>query len=171
MRKVAYIFILALMAFPAYAAAPLIQKAVPNAQISGTARYSYYIFDVYDATLYAPKGKWSLHEPFALSLKYLRTLDGQKIAKRSAEEMRAIGFSDEVTLASWYSQMVQIFPDVDKGTVLTGVYYPNNKTEFYKGKTLIGTVKDPRFGKWFFGIWLSKRTTEPDFRQALLGRQ
>ena len=37
-------------------------------------RLTYLLWDVYDAMLYAPKGKWSHDKPFALKLSYLRSL-------------------------------------------------------------------------------------------------
>lgn len=135
----------------------------------GSARFQFMFLDIYDATLYAPKSGWSFSTPFALELKYLRNLSGKKIADRSAKEIRHQGFNDEIKLADWHAQMTSIFPDVRSGTTLTGVYEPNSETVFYKDEKIIGSIKDPTFGKWFFGIWLSEKTSEPDFRNELLG--
>lgn len=146
-----------------------ITNYIPNAQISGSDRYRYMIFDVYDATLYAPKGQWKQNKPYALSLKYLRHLKGKKIAERSVQEMRQQGLNNEMKLAAWYSQMKTIFPDVENGTVLTGVYIPNTETRFYKNGQRVGIIKDPNFGRWFFGIWLSEKTTAPELRRNLIG--
>ncbi len=158
------------IAAPAHAEA-FIKNYIPEAKITGSDRYTYMLFDIYDATLYAPKGQWEDNKPFALSLKYLRSLKGEKIAARSAEEMRKQGFKDEIKLAGWYSQMNEIFPNVTKGTNLTGVLLPNKETVFYKDNKRIGTIKDPEFGKWFFGIWLAHNTTAPTLRQNLIGQK
>ncbi len=149
----------------------IIQNYVPNAKICGKDRYTYIMFDVYDATLYAPQGQWIDNEPYALTLRYLRSLKGKKIAQRSAEEMRKIGFKDEIKLAGWYSQMKEIFPDVRKGNTLTGIYTPGQETRFYKDDKHIGTIQDPAFGRWFFGIWLAEKTSAPEFRQNLIGKK
>ncbi|WP_299010052.1 chalcone isomerase family protein [uncultured Shewanella sp.] len=45
----------------------------------------------------------------------------------------------------------------------------NGTSRFYKGKTLLGVINDIQFGQAFMGIWLSKNTSEPKLRQALLG--
>lgn len=153
---------------PAYAL-DHIRAFIPDAQKVGQARMTYLFWDVYDATLYAPKGKWQEGKPFALQLSYMRNLEGKKIADRSAEEIRGQGFTDEVKLATWHAQMRQIFPDVDKGVSLTGVYTEDGSTIFYRDSTEIGRVKDPDFGKAFFGIWLNKKTSAPDLRRKLLG--
>lgn len=148
-----------------------LKKYVPNAQVSGSDRYTYMIFDVYDATLYAPMGKWKEEEPYALSLKYLRTLKGEKIAEKSIQEIRSQGYDNEIKLAAWFSQMKKILPDVENGTVLTGIYIPGKETRFYKDNAGIGVIKDPEFGRWFFGIWLADTTTAPKLRQNLTGRR
>ncbi|MGH1456441.1 MAG: chalcone isomerase family protein [Alphaproteobacteria bacterium] len=156
--------------FNVHASSLYIEKHVNEPVMVGKARYTYLLFDVYDAKLFAPKGIWSFEEPFALELTYLRNLSGQKIAVRSAEEIRDQGFEDELLLAGWYSQMKEIFPDVSSGSVITGVYLPNDETLFYHGDELIGRVQDPKFGRRFFGIWLSDKTSEPEFKNKLTGQ-
>jgi hypothetical protein len=157
-------------AFNANASVDMIGKHVQSPAMVGEARYTYILFDVYDAKLFAPKGVWDFEKPFALELTYLRNLSGHKIADRSAKEIRNQGFSNEVQLAGWYSQMQEIFPDVSEGSMLTGVYQPDEETLFYHGDHLIGRIKDPEFGRWFFGIWLSENTSEPEFRRMLIGQ-
>ena len=127
------------------------------------------LWDVYEATLYAPEGIWRKDRPFALSLHYLRDISGREIADRSVQGMRKQGYIDEITLAAWYSQMRSIFPDVQNGTVLSGIFIPGRDTFFYEGDRLIGIIKGDLFAQWFFGIWLSENTSEPQLRKKLLG--
>lgn len=153
-----------LYAMPLQALSP----ALPDAQLMGEARMRVLLWDVYDAKLYTSAESFSFDQPFALELNYLMTLAGDEIAERSVEEMREQGYTDEVKLAAWYAQMRDIFPDVEDGSTLTGVYKPGAPTEFYQHATHIGTIRDPEFGRWFFGIWLSENTSAPDFRSKLL---
>lgn len=153
---------------PAYAL-DHIEKFVPQAEKVGQGRLTYMFWDVYDAALYAPGGAWQEGRPFALQLSYLRELEGKKIADRSVEEMRNQGFNDEVKLATWHAQMKNIFPDVDKGIILTGVHTKTGEAVFYLDKTEIGRINDPEFSKAFFNIWLSEKTSAPDLRRKLLG--
>jgi hypothetical protein len=145
-----------------------IRSYVPDAQKVGEGRLSYLLWDVYDATLYAPKGAWEDGEPFALQLSYLRALDGRQIADRSIEEIRGQGFADEVKLATWHAQMRKIFPDVDEGVRLTGVYTQSGESVFYYDDVEIGRISDAEFGRAFFGIWLNEKTSAPDLRRQLL---
>ncbi|PUA30213.1 MAG: hypothetical protein B0W54_06790 [Cellvibrio sp. 79] len=145
-----------------------VQPSVPGAAVVGRGILSYAFWDVYEATLFAPAGVWDSNKPFALSIEYFRAIKGKDIADRSVQEIRQQGFTNEVTLAAWNSQMKTIFPDVKKGTVLTAVYIPNKQTTFYKGADIIGVIKGDDFGKSFFGIWLAEKTSEPQLRRALL---
>ncbi|WP_051012092.1 chalcone isomerase family protein [Liberibacter crescens] len=60
------------------------------------------------------------------------------------------------------------FLNVRNGSVVSGMYLPGKKTTFYNGNEIIGFIKNDDFGKLFFGIWLSKKTSEPKLRRALL---
>lgn len=150
-------------------ASEYIQKHIPQAEKVGEGRLSYLVWDVYDAALYAPQGQWNNGRPYALKLSYLMDLKGDKIADRSAEEMRKQKLANEVELATWHTQMTKIFPNVSAGTTITGVYTQNGNTVFYKNGSEIGRIQDQAFSKAFFGIWLNKQTSSPDLRQKLLG--
>lgn len=127
------------------------------------------LWDIYDAALYAPAGRWSPDGPFILSLTYLRDIDGAEIADRSAEAMRKMGFSDEMSLAAWHNQMIAIFPDVTEGSELSGLFQPGEGVRFFRGGEPIGAVTSPEFARWFAAIWLDERTGAPDLRRQLLG--
>jgi hypothetical protein len=64
--------------------------------------------------------------------------------------------------------MRKIFPDVDKGDSLTGIYTTSKESIFYLNDKEIGRIRDPGFGKVFFNIWLGKDTSEPALREKLL---
>lgn len=142
---------------------------IPNAKPVGEGRFSVMFWDVYDATLYAPDGKWNIGAPFALRLTYLRDIDGEKIADRSVEQMRALGFDDEIKLADWHSQMKNIFPDVSENVSLTGIYTSEGASIFFENNKEIGRINDPDFGRYFFNIWLDHKTSAPELRKKLLG--
>lgn len=146
-----------------------IKSKVPEAKKVGDGRLSYIIWDVYDAALFAPEGEWKKTQPYALQLSYLRDLKGKKIANRSIEEMRALGITDEMKLATWHAQMDKIFPDVKEGDVLTGIHTRSGNSVFYKNGKKIGQINDSEFSAAFFGIWLDEKTSAPELRKKLLG--
>jgi hypothetical protein len=96
------------------------------------------------------------------------SLDGIDIAERSAKEMRQQGSASELQLATWFTQMSKIFPDVKDGDVLTGIKNAENATIFIFNDEEIGRISDAEFTSAFFDIWLSEKTTEPALRKKLL---
>ena len=145
------------------------QVLLPGAKPSSQQRLSVWGFDVYDARLWMKPGfsipKYSEHS-FILELSYLRSLEGSAIAKRSVEEMRKVGPFTREQESSWLKAMLEIFPNVQKGDRLQGLYVPNVGAEFLLNDKLIGRVQDPRFAQLFFGIWMHESTSAPAIRQA-----
>lgn len=173
MRNIAQCFIfLMFIAAPcsvAYAIDDL-GKYFKDPEVVGQGRLTYMFWDVYDATLYAPQGTWQEDDSFALKLSYRIKIDGVKIADRSVQEMRKQGFSNELKLAAWHGQMRKIFPDVSRGTRLTGIVNDQGETVFYHDNKGVGRITDPEFARAFFGIWLHEHTTRPKLRRQLLGQ-
>ncbi|WP_242618655.1 chalcone isomerase family protein [Alteromonas sp. KUL49] len=141
---------------------------VPEAALVGEEMFRYLFWKVYQAQLYAPNGEYSSEQPYALRLTYQRSLDGEKIAERSADEIAQQGGVTDSQLDGWLQQMIAIFPDVKKGDVILGVATEDKYTVFYLNEEEIGRVEDTEFTERFFGIWLDPRTSAPDFRRALL---
>ncbi|MBD1581941.1 chalcone isomerase family protein [Pseudoalteromonas sp. S16_S37] len=167
MKLVTFLSWLLLTGFPVQAS--IAQKLLPTSKPVGTSPTLTYLFwDVYQATLYAPQGRFSANEPFILKLHYLRDLKGKDIAQRSVEEIKNQGFDDKLKLTKWQSQMQSIFPDVSNGTQLYGKRTIEGTSRFYQGDKLIGEIDDPQFTQHFFAIWLGENTSEPDMRKALL---
>ena len=144
-------------------------RYITNPQKVGEAVLKYLFWDVYRVELFAAPEGWHPDAPFALTLNYLRDLEGADIADRTILEMRRQGFSDEKTLADWRSRLRAIFPDVSDGTRLTGVRDSDGKTIFYRNGAKIGEIDDLSFTRPFFDIWLGEKTSEPALRRALLG--
>jgi hypothetical protein len=149
--------------------AKAVSTYIENPKPVGEARLEVMFWDIYDAQLIAPDGKFDPQKPFALSLTYLRDFKGKSIASRSIDEMRKQGMTDEVKLAKWYEKMEQVFPNVNEGENLTGVVDSAANSHFYFNDQKVGTISDPEFSQWFFNIWLSEKTSEPEIREQLLG--
>ena len=171
MRRIFTLIVALLLAAPANATimvpAPVADN-VPGAQTVGHGTGTYMMMDVYDAVLYAPDGRWMPGKPLALSLTYRMDLKGKAIADRSISEIRAQGFTDQLRLDDWRKQMTTIFPDVKKGTNLTGVRTTTGETEFFENGAFIGRVADKDFGDKFFDIWLGQNTTDTNLRKQLV---
>jgi hypothetical protein len=139
---------------------------------AGSGRYTYWGFDVYQASLWTEAGFDAdalARQRYVLELHYLRAFKGADIAQRSIDEMRRIGSFSETQARDWLQAMSRVFPDVAAGDRLTGVHLPGRGAQFYANGRSLGEVPDPEFARLFFGIWLSEQTSAPRLRQALLG--
>ena len=135
----------------------------------GDAVMRFFGLKVYDIRLWTPGRPHRDEDVFALELVYDLGLKGAEIAKRSADEMRKIGYTDEAKLKRWTEAMMTAFPDVKQGDTLVGVSVPGKEARFYSRDKFLAAVPDPEFAKAFFGIWLSEKTSEPRLRERLLG--
>lgn len=153
-------------------AQPAVPAELAQPRLAGSSRYSYWGFDIYQATLWVEpgfRGSEPARSRFALELHYLRGFKGSDIARRSIEEMRRVGEFSEAQAQAWLQAMQAAFPDVAAGDRLTGIHRPGQGARFLANGRPTFDVNDPEFARLFFGIWLSDKTPEPRLRQALLG--
>lgn len=145
---------------------------IADARPAGSGRLTWFGLHVYDAQLYVPRGFDASRpeaRPLALELTYARKLTGLAIAERSHDEIaRLAPVATEAQRARWLDDMKALFPDVESGERLAGIYRPNAPTRFYLNGRLLGEVADPDFGRAFFAIWLDPRTSAPQLRSSLL---
>jgi hypothetical protein len=176
MIRRAAIALLAAAACPAaWSLAPpaALSAALPGARLQGSGRMRVFGLQVYDIRLWAGATEVTATDwarvPLALEIEYARALDGRKIAERSLAEMRRQAEIDAATGARWLAEMSTLFPDVHAGDRLAGVQHPGEGASFFFNERPHGEVRDAEFARLFFGIWLSRRTSEPALREALLG--
>ena len=155
------------------ASAPELASELPDASLRGTARLRFLGMHIYDAKLWAKDGfapeNYDRH-PLALELVYGRSLVGSMIAERSLKEMKRVAEVQSDRAERWLAEMKKVFPDVKEGDRITGVLKPAEAARFYVNGRFKGEVRDAEFARAFFGIWLSERTSEPEMRSALIGR-
>lgn len=154
-----------------------VRAEIAGARFSGSGEFRYFGFLVYRATLWVgPQGLGAQlgDAPFALQLRYARSLKGADIASRSEEEMRKLGEGSPQQRGLWLRAMQRLFPDVADGDTLTGVFIPADaapaQSRFYFNGALRGAEGGTAFARAFFAIWLSPQTPAPDLRKALLAR-
>jgi hypothetical protein len=141
---------------------------VPALKPLGEGRLRFFGLHVYDSALWVLGEAWSFERAFALDIRYAMGIKGRDLSKRSVEEMRNIGITDDAKLRRWEEAMDRLFPDIRPGDRLVGLHVPGREARFYSQDRLIGTVPDPEFARAFFGIWLDERTSHPKLRAQML---
>jgi Chalcone isomerase-like len=163
----------ALAAAQAPALAPSeVRAELPGARLQGQGRLRFLGLRMYDIRLWTDsvlQGSDPLRVALALEIEYAREFKGASIADRSLTEMRRVGEVSTSDGERWLTRMNQLFPDVQAGDRITGVYRPGEGARFHVNGQFVGEVRDAAFARLFFGIWLSPRTSEPQLRSALLG--
>lgn len=149
------------------------EQILPGLSPTAPQRLKIWGFEIYDARLWT-KPEFSVPQyashGFGLELTYLRKFEGRDIAKRSIEEMKRVGKFNADQEMMWLKAMTDIFPNVDKGDKLLGIYKPNEGAEFWSNQKRVGLIADSQFAKLFFGIWLHESTSAPEIRQAWMSR-
>lgn len=147
---------------------PAVCRALEDCRMVGQGTLRWWGFHVYDASLWSRSGRWQAQAPYALDIRYARQLTGVQLADTSVDEMRRLGVRDEAALERWGAAMRRLFPDVAPGSRLIGLHLPQRGALFFTADRYLGTIEDPEFARYFFGIWLDTRTQKPDLRAALL---
>jgi hypothetical protein len=166
-RALALTVLLTLAPLSAFAfdAAPIVQRTIPQARMQGAGELRMYGFHLYDARLYVgPTGLSSKEltaRPFALDIEY-------SMAQRGREQMDDLKVASKAQTAEWERQLTKIFPDVQAGDHVIGIFVPDQGTTFYADDKVIGTIPGDDFARAFFSIWFDPKTSAPGLRNELL---
>lgn len=152
----------------AHASLPELLRRADNWQRWGHGEFTWFGLTIYRATLWVA-GDDPQRSPHALKLEYERAIPAERLVRSSIDEMRRLG-AGEAALARWQLQLRQVFPDVRKGDVITGVHVPGVGARFYHQDRHQGDIEDPEFAARFFAIWLDPRSRDPELRASLLRR-
>lgn len=167
-HRLAIAGLLAALALPASAGPAGITLPFETVQIGqGTLRL--FGLRIYDATLWAPGGRWRPDAPYALELTYARKIDRSKLAASTVSEIRKQRKLPQPVLADWERQLAEIFPDVVPGDRVAAIRIPGQGVSFHAGPRPLGRIGDEAFAESFFAIWLDARTSVPALRERLLG--
>lgn len=136
----------------------------------GQTRLSVYFWDVYDATLYSPSGKYKQDERQALLLEYLRDIKAKDLIETTEEEWQKLELNSDKH-EQWLEKLDAIWPDIKEGDCLLLVEKKDGAAEFYQGDKLLGEIEDKDFTEQFLAIWLSENSRFESERNELIGEK
>jgi hypothetical protein len=168
------LFVLWACAWPAEAAMemrpPMIRDYIKSQKPVGKAVLRKLFTTVYEAAFWSDTGNWNYEKPYALSLTYSINIDAREFLDKTLQEMERVTGLSRADLTVYVPDLRRVFPAVKKGDNITAVYAPKKGTLFYHNGKLTGIIKGQPFSEHFFAIWLSPRTSEPQLRLKLLGK-
>jgi hypothetical protein len=146
-----------------------VEKEQPVKKI-GKAVFSVFIWDVYESKLSTSSGQYpeiSKNGTLIYKINYLRSITSKELIQRTIEQWQHLGIKEDVYNA-FIPQLKEIWPNVTSGDSLALVI-EQNSSAFYFNNQFAGSIEDADFTPLFLDIWLSKNTSEPKLRTALLG--
>ena len=144
------------------------QTLPQNWQRIGEADLSVLWFDVYNAELLSPDGRYSgINSPLVLKLNYRRNISKLDLLEETQKQIEKFAPTDQTDL--WLTKLSQIWPDIRKGDQLAFWIDQNNTGHFFYNERFIGSFKDPAFSDAFIQIWLSDNSSYPNLAKQLRG--
>ena len=139
-------------------------------QTVGTSTLRWGFWDIYDASLKTPSGRYHAGTKVsALVIEYRRAINKQKLLKATDDQWQHLGIDPQQRRA-WLKVLAGIWVSVDEGDRLTFVLTPAGG-HFYFGQRSLGRITSREMAQAFLGIWLSKDTAYPSLRLQLMGKE
>jgi len=140
-------------------------------QMVGQARLEVLWWPVYESRLYSPGGDYVEGvRPLRLEIQYLRDVEAQDLVDHTRKEWQRLGVEGPQS-EQWLRTLARLWPDVRKNDLLALVLDKQGRGTFYLNGKALGTIDDPGFGEDFLAIWLSPKTSRPELRLALIGKE
>jgi hypothetical protein len=134
----------------------------------GEANYRFMWWPLYQAQLHAPSSDFQFPAttPFKLSLTYQRAITKQQLLTETLKQWQRQGITVE---PHWQPRLNELLVDVAVGDTLSLYVDSTYVSRLSLDEQALGAITDPALSQAFAGIWLASNSTEPQFRQQLLG--
>lgn len=142
---------------------------LPRMYKIGQADYQYWLWDIYNASLYASAPKWDVNKPFALKINYLRAFSSKSLTDKTLELMiRQAPNLASSKLNKWRGFFNKTYPDIESGDMLIAYYDGKGNTLFFgNNNRQLGKIYGRLFSQLFFNIWLADDSTYADEAEQL----
>jgi len=148
-------------------------------ELNGVGIRSKYFIKLYVGGLYLQnkttdaKAVLNSDEPMAIRLHIISSM----ITSEKMEESTREGFEksmggDTDALKGEIEMVIDIFKkEINDGDTFDMVYVPGKGLEVYKNDKLETTIKNPKFKKALFGIWLGKKPVQKSLKEEMMGKK
>jgi len=136
-------------------------------RLVGAAELNFLFWPIYEASLYSPTQRFDFppETPFALSLTYKRAFTGKQLVEETQRQWQDIGVQAD---PDWIRRLMDLLPDVNRDDTIT-LFVADEASHFFHNNMKLAAIADEGFSRNFAAIWLSERTSRPQFRDQLLG--
>ena len=141
-----------------------------NSILIGSGKLYFFGIKLYKASFFSVptiNREFPFENKFALTIKYSKSVKKEKIADTSKKEMLRLNLYKEPKINNWHNWMLEKFPDISSGDILTGIFLPEVGIKLFHNDILIAENDSVDFAIAFFSIWLHKDTSRPKLRNNL----
>ncbi|RVU29464.1 chalcone isomerase family protein [Neptunomonas marina] len=136
----------------------------------GEAHLKVFWFDVYNAVLRTPTGRFDGYDaPLQLCLDYQRKIRKKMLLDETRKHLNPL--ATQAKVERWMLELQQMWPSVKEGDQIAFQIDEQGKGHFFFNQTWIGTMKDPEFSPAFVKIWLGRSSMFPELAEKLRGGQ
>ncbi|MBV1788169.1 chalcone isomerase family protein [Marinobacterium sp. D7] len=162
-RLTAVLLLLAVIASPAMGSVEY--------RLVGEARLSVLLWEIYDAQLFTPDGRYrGINAPMLLRIHYLRAMERDDLIDATRDELQQIAPElPALVSAQNLERLSRIWPDkIRPGDSLSFELTATGGT-FHFNEQPIGRIDDTRFARAFMAIWLADNSSYPRLSRRLRG--
>ncbi len=148
-----------------------INEVMNQFELVGTGTFSVLFWDLYQGKLLSTSGGYPVNfekEQLIYQIDYFVNISQDELIKRTIEQWQHLAIKQD-KYEKYLSQLEQIWPNVNENDQLL-LMVQQGRSAFYFNQQYIGEIDSHEFGQMFIDIWLSEKTSQPKFRQALLGK-
>jgi hypothetical protein len=98
-------------------------------------------------------------------MKFLRDIDGARLASGWADELRKVGGTE-----GSISRFTSLIDDVKKGDTMSFTWCPDAGVEVAARGMVRGTVPGDDFARALFTIWFGPEPSDADLKRGMLGQ-
>lgn len=132
----------------------------------GEYKFTYWLWDVYEAKLEAQSAQFDRSSSYKLTLTYLRDIKSEDLVEETYAQWEHLGY-DSKQDTQWLEQLHRAFPDVRKGDSISIVTQGDGSGKlFHNEKLRYQFAPSPQFGK-LMDIWLSEKSKYPKLARQL----
>ena len=147
----------------------IIEKNFPTYKLVGEAKYTYLIWDIYDAKLISETGNFE-KDKFALILKYNRDISKEDVVEETIKQIQLQKQMNKQQIKELDTLLNKTFRKIKINDSFVGIKNKDTAV-FYFNKEKVLETHDIEFIDLFFNIWLRKDSQNPDFTRTLLGQK
>ena len=169
MQKVVFLIACLLFVMPVGAQADW-KTRYPDLQEVGTGILKVFFMDIYSLTLHSRERNYKVSDHFALEFNYKKSVSKKTIVDASIDELSKAPSVNSLEIEAWRQILEKGISDMQAGEKASVVFSKSGNVEFWSENREPISFQDLKFAKNFAAIWLGPKTSHPNLRLALLGK-